>query len=240
MRTCRSRSGSDQGGAFSAAASTGRRRREARPVGVRSAPARLDLRDIRRLAGARLPRSCAGPAGEGGLGEARRGIRNGVGLDGAVGKRVGAATSKRLAAATRLSTAGGRHLAGRPRSRRHPLIAAGDREHSGAQYRREGVDRLRRFAPVPHAACQPPGQAEPAFASRNSTSPPSEKSRPPSNSAVTFLRWAAGKPKGRMLSSVMAGAALSFSREKDAWTTNVYSITITYAMSAITTSGHNK
>ncbi len=37
----------------------------------------------------------------------RRGVR-GVGLGGAVGKRVGVATAKSLAAATRLSTAGDR------------------------------------------------------------------------------------------------------------------------------------
>ena len=66
-------------------------------------------------------------------------------------------------------------------------------------------------------------------ASRNSTSPPSDESNPPSKSALTFLRCAAGRSNGRRLSSVMAGVALSMLGKKDAVTTNFYPMTTTYA-----------
>ena len=54
-------------------------------------------------------------------------------------------------------------------------------------------------------------------ASRNRTSPPSDEISPPAKSAVTFLRLAAGRSNGSRVSSVMAGVALSLSREKFAW-----------------------
>ena len=69
-------------------------------------------------------------------------------------------------------------------------------------------------------------------ASRSRTSPPSDEIRPPSKAAVTFLRRTAGRWKGRRLSSVMAGVALSLFGKKDVSTTNFYSMATAYATSA--------
>ena len=49
---------------------------------------------------------------------------------------------------------------------------------------------------------------------RSSTKPPSHETRPPTKSAVTFLRWTAGRWNGRRVSSVVAGGALSLPRQK--------------------------
>ena len=46
------------------------------------------------------------------------------------------------------------------------------------------------------------------------TSPPSDETRPPSKSAVTFLRCTAERSNGRRVSSVMAGVALSLPGKK--------------------------
>ena len=43
------------------------------------------------------------------------------------------------------------------------LVPAGDREHAEAQHRRQRVDHRRRIAPLPDAARQRLGQAEPAL-----------------------------------------------------------------------------
>ena len=47
----------------------------------------------------------------------------------------------------------------------------------------------------------------------SSMTPPSEVRRPPSKSAVTFLRETAGNENGRRLSSVMAGEVGAVRRE---------------------------
>ena len=43
------------------------------------------------------------------------------------------------------------------------LVSAGDREHAEPEHGRQRVDRPRRIAPLPDAAGQRPGQAEPAL-----------------------------------------------------------------------------
>ena len=69
-------------------------------------------------------------------------------------------------------------------------------------------------------------------ASRNGMGPPSDKIRPPSKAAPTFLRRTAGRSKGRRLSSVMAGVAYLLLGEEDASTTNSCPMATAYATSA--------
>ena len=62
------------------------------------------------------------------------------------------------------------------------------------------------------------------------------RTRPPSKSAVTFLRRTAGRSNGRRASSVMMGVALSLLGKKSGLATNFYPVTAICAMSASTTS----
>jgi len=57
-------------------------------------------------------------------------------------------------------------------------------------------------------------------AAANSSTPPSEVRRPPSNAAVNFFRWMAGKPNGSIVSTDMAGVARRVRVEGEASTSN--------------------
>ena len=97
------------------------------------------------------------------------------------------------------------------------LVAAGDREHAEPQHRRQRVDHPVGGAPLPDAAGQRLGQAEPAFRRAQQHQPAVRGDRPRRRkSAVTFLRCTAGRSNGRRVSSVMAGVALSLLRRKSA------------------------
>ena len=98
----------------------------------------------------------------------------------------------------------------------HILVTARDREHAEAQHRRQRVDHQRRVAPLPDAARQRLGQAEPAFRPAQQDQPAVRRDQPAPKSAVTFLRLTAGRSNGSRVSSVMVGVVLSLPGEKDA------------------------
>ena len=63
----------------------------------------------------------------------------------------------------------------------------------------------------------------------SSMTPPSEEMRPPSNAAVTFLPWTAGKEKAGNVSFVMAGVAGQCSGNGLVSATESYAVSVTYA-----------
>ena len=98
------------------------------------------------------------------------------------------------------------------------FITAGDREHAEAQHRRQRVDHPFRVAPLPDAARQRLGQPEPALGPRAAAPGrrPTRSARP-RNRRSPSCGLRAGRSNGSRVSSVMAGVALSLSREKCAW-----------------------
>ena len=93
------------------------------------------------------------------------------------------------------------------------LIAAGNRQHTRAQYVGHAVCNQQRITRIGDQRREPPGEPEFSLTAASNITPPSEVMRPPSNAAVTFLRSTAGKLNGSRLSSSMAGVAVSDSVE---------------------------
>ena len=93
------------------------------------------------------------------------------------------------------------------------LVTAGDGQHAEAQHGRERVDDLCLIASVADTACQRLGEAQGSVPSRAAG-----RGRRRTRSGrhrrrhSTFLRRTLGRSKGRRLSSVMAGVALSLPR----------------------------
>jgi hypothetical protein len=83
------------------------------------------------------------------------------------------------------------------------LVAVSDGEDPRPQNSGDGEYGPARIAVI-ESKRPPAGEAKPPFGCGHR---PSEVIRPPSNAAVTFLRWEAGNAIGRVVSSVMANAA---------------------------------
>ena len=117
---------------------------------------------------------------------------------------------------------------------------AGDREHAEAQHRRQRVDHRRRIAPVPDAARQRLGQAEPALRLAQQDHAAVGRDQPAIEIGGHLLASDGWKIERQQGIFGHGGVALSLAGKKDASTTNFYPITTTYATSAITSSGHHE
>ena len=104
------------------------------------------------------------------------------------------------------------------------LISAGDR-NMRKRNRRQRVDHPLRVAPLPDAARQRLGQAEPALRRAQQHQPAVRRDRPALEIGGYLLALTAGRSNGSRLSSVMVGVALSLLAKELALTTNCYTIT---------------
>ena len=118
------------------------------------------------------------------------------------------------------------------------LISTGDREHAEAQHRGQRVDYQCRVAPVPDAARQRLGQAEPAFDLAQKDHAAVRRDQPAIETGSHLLAsdgWKIEREKGIFNHG---GVALSLPGKKDASTTNFHPITTTHATFATTSSVH--
>ena len=116
------------------------------------------------------------------------------------------------------------------------LIPAGDREHAEAQHRRERVHHQRRVAPVPDAARQRLGQAEPAFRPAQQDQPAVGRDQPAleiGGHLLAFDGWKIEREKG-IFGHGGRGAFVAWGEMR--LEPNFYPISTGYAMSAITSS----
>ena len=116
------------------------------------------------------------------------------------------------------------------------LVATRDREHAEAQHRRERMHHQRRVPPLPDAARQRLGQAEPAFRLAQQDQPAVGRDQPALEIGGHLLAsngWKIEQEKG-IFGHGGRGAFVAWEEMRFAPT--FYPISMTYAMSAITTS----
>ena len=114
------------------------------------------------------------------------------------------------------------------------LVAAGDREHAEPQHRRQRVDHPVGGAPLPDAAGQRLGQAEPAFRRAQQHQPAVRGDRPAGEIGGHLLAlygWQIEREKG-IFGHGGRGAFVASAEIR--WETNFYPMTTTYATFAIT------
>ena len=117
------------------------------------------------------------------------------------------------------------------------LISAGDREHAEAKHRRQRVDHPLRVAPLPDAARQRLGQAEPALRRAQQHQPAVRRDRPALEIGGYLLAadgWKIEREKGIFGHGGRRAFVASVERH---WETNFYPITTTYATFATSLSG---
>ena len=113
---------------------------------------------------------------------------------------------------------------------------AGDREHAEAQHRRQRVDHPLRVAPLPDAARQRLGQAEPALRRAQQDQPAVRRDRPAleiGGHLLALYGWKIEREKAIFGHGGRGAFVASLERR---WTTNFYPITTTYATFATTSS----
>ena len=116
------------------------------------------------------------------------------------------------------------------------LVTARDREHAEAQHRRQRVDHQRRVAPLPDAARQRLGQAEPAFRPAQQDQPAVRRDQPApeiGGHLLAFDGWKIEREKG-IFGHGGRGAFVALGEMR--LEPNFYPISTGYAMSATTSS----
>ena len=112
------------------------------------------------------------------------------------------------------------------------LVAAGDREHTEPEHRRQRVNRPRRIAPFPDAARQRPGEAEPAFRRAQQHQPAVGRDRPAreiGGHLLALYGWKIEREKG-IFGHGGRGAFVASAEMR--WETNFYPNPTPYATSA--------
>ena len=100
------------------------------------------------------------------------------------------------------------------------LVSTGDRGHAETQHRRQRVDHQRRVRPVPNAALQRIGQAEPEFRLAQKKEVAVRRDQSPIKTGGNLLASNAWKIKREKGIFVHGSVALWFPGENDASTTN--------------------